>query len=121
MTRLGAALILTLGLVVGIVALVKLGGHDHEARFDWIVTELVEKGHHREAVDELESLRDRAGPDLADRINHQLARACAGVGDDPALSHEQRIQWYRRAFELDPDALDPLARATVQRHLERSQ
>lgn len=118
MSKLGATIILVLLVVVGIVVLVQQGRHDDGADFDWIVTELVDKGHYREAVTELESLRDTADAGLADRVEQQLARAYVGVGNDPGMSHEQRMQWYRRAYEIDPDALDDLPRQMVQRERE---
>ena len=119
MSKLGATVILVLLLVVGIVVLVQHGRHDAAADFDWIVAELVEKGHYRDAVAELEPLRETAEGEFAGRVEHQLARAYAGVGDDPALSHDERMTWYRRAYELDPDALDELARGALERERER--
>ncbi|MEX0886540.1 MAG: hypothetical protein WD009_08890 [Phycisphaeraceae bacterium] len=106
-------------LVVSVALLVHVaGGPGPEARHDWIVRELIDKGHAREAVDQLEALRRDADPALAERIDRSLVRAYIGVGDDPSLSVEAATRWHRRAYELDSDALAPIPRRLVEQQIE---
>ena len=75
--------------------------------YNRIVTELIDGGNYEDAAAAFEALLPNAIGKMATRISRELAETYRALGDDPGLNYDGSRQHFQRAFELDPEGMQP--------------
>lgn len=101
-------------IVMAAVAWYLLDQRSVAAEHERITEQLMATGEYAQAARELEPLMmDRAGFLIRDQIEHTLAQAYLGAGDDPGVSLIEAARWYRKAEEIDPELIDERRRQAI--------
>lgn len=75
--------------------------------YNRIVTELIDEGKYDEAATAFEALLPRSIGKMTTQVSRDLAETYRALGDDPGLNYDGSRQHFQRAFELDPEGMQP--------------
>ena len=86
-----------------------------QRQYNRIINQLFNPGKYEEAAEALEALRrkDLRGQ-LRGDVKKTLVRCCLILGDEPSRSVRQSAQFYKQAYQLDPDALNDAQKHVMQ-------
>src|SRR5438477_11774165 len=102
--RLGITIVLAIFIVVVVRYILARGSQTRE--YNAIINELVDQQKYEEAIPRLEKLMEATQGSVREAARTQLAKCYVQLGENPALPLTKSAEYYKKASELDPSALD---------------
>ena len=101
-------LVITVLLVIFIIAVVRyiLVRGSQAREYNAIISDLIDQQKYEEAIPRLQKLMDEGQGSIRDEARTQLAKCYLQLGENPSLPLTKSAEFYKKAHDLDPSALD---------------